>query len=74
MESINHTCIGASHIAENKVCQDYSISINLDGLCAAVVSDGHGGKRYFRSDVGSETACKITIDKLKSLLHILIKI
>lgn len=68
MESINHTCIGASHIAGNKVCQDYSMSINLDGLCAAVVSDGHGGKRYFRSDVGSETACKITIDKIKEFV------
>ena len=68
MESINHTCIGASHIAENKVCQDYSLSVNLDGLCAAVVSDGHGGKRYFRSDIGSETACKITIAKIKEFV------
>ena len=68
MESINHTCIGASHIAENKVCQDYSLSVNLDGLCAAVVSDGHGGKRYFRSDTGSETACKITIAKIKEFV------
>ena len=68
MESINHTCIGASHIAENKVCQDYSLSVNLDGLCAAVVSDGHGGKRYFRSDIGSETACQITIAKIKEFV------
>lgn len=68
MESINHTCIGASHIAEDKVCQDYSLSVNLDGLCAAVVSDGHGGKRYFRSDTGSETACKITIAKIKEFV------
>lgn len=68
MECINHTCIGASHIAEHKVCQDYSLSINLDGLCAAVISDGHGGKRYFRSDIGSETACKITIAKIKEFV------
>jgi len=69
MESINYTCIGASHITENKVCQDYSLSVNLDGLCVAVVSDGHGGKRYFRSDIGSKTACKITIAKIKEFVN-----
>lgn len=69
MESINYTCIGASHIAENKVCQDYSLSINATGLCAAVVCDGHGGKRYFRSDKGAEFAAKITDDKIKEFVE-----
>lgn len=69
MESINYTCIGASHITENKVCQDYSLSINADGLCAAVVCDGHGGKRYFRSDKGAEFAAKITGEKIKEFVE-----
>ena len=69
MESINYTCIGASHIAENKVCQDYSLSINTDGLCVAVVCDGHGGKRYFRSDKGAEIAAKITGEKIKEFVE-----
>ncbi len=69
MESINYTCIGASHITENKVCQDYSLSINADGLCAAVVCDGHGGKRYFRSDKGAEFAATITGEKIKEFVE-----
>lgn len=69
MESINYTCIGASHITDNKVCQDYSLSINSDGLCAAIVCDGHGGKRYFRSDKGAEFAAKITGEKIKEFVE-----
>lgn len=69
MESFNYTCQGASHIAENKVCQDSSLSINADGLCAAVVCDGHGGKRYFRSDKGAEFAAKITGEKIKEFVE-----
>ena len=26
-----------------------------NGIAVAVLSDGHGGNRYFRSDVGSKT-------------------
>ena len=69
MEAINHTCIGASHIDDNKVCQDYSLSINQGGLCAAVVCDGHGSERYFRSDKGAEFACKIAADKIKEFVN-----
>ena len=69
MKSINYTCQGASHIAENKVCQDYSLSINADGLCAAVVCDGHGDKRCFRSDKGAEFAATITGEKIKEFVE-----
>jgi hypothetical protein len=68
MEAINHTCIGASHIAGNKVCQDYSMAINQEGLCVAVVSDGHGSERYFRSDKGAEIACKISAEKINEFV------
>ena len=53
MECINFTCQGESHKADNKVCQDYSATLTERGLTVAVVCDGHGGNRYFRSDVGS---------------------
>lgn len=61
IDCINFTCQGESHKATNKVCQDYSYSkIYENGLAVAIVCDGHGGKRYFRSDIGSRLACEVT--------------
>lgn len=62
MKSLNHTCQGASHIVAGKVCQDASWSSTDDGVTIAIVSDGHGGARYFRSDVGSQMAVDATRD------------
>ena len=60
-ESIHFSCQGESHKATNKVCQDYSYSkIYEDNIVVAIVCDGHGGKRYFRSDVGARLAAEIT--------------
>lgn len=64
MDSINFSCQGASHIAVGKVCQDYSYSkVYENGNAIAIVCDGHGGKRYFRSDVGSKIAAEVTEKK-----------
>ena len=57
------TVIGASHQRKGKLCQDASLSssfISKDGeeLHLMVVSDGHGGERYWLSDVGSRLACE----------------
>lgn len=61
IDCINFTCQGESHKATNKVCQDYSYSkVYENGLAVAIVCDGHGGKRYFRSDIGSRLACEVT--------------
>ena len=68
MKAFNHTCIGESHIKSGKVCQDYSLTINLDGLTAAVVCDGHGSQRYFRSDVGAKFAAETTDDLMKEFV------
>jgi serine/threonine protein phosphatase PrpC len=58
---INFSCQGESHKATNKVCQDYSYSaVYENGLAIAIVCDGHGGQRYFRSDVGARFATEIT--------------
>lgn len=65
MDSINFSCQGESHIAAGKVCQDYSYSkVYENGNAIAIVCDGHGGKRYFRSDVGAKIAAEVTEQKV----------
>lgn len=53
-------CQGESHKATDKPCQDYSLSRATDDYTIAIISDGHGGTRYFRSDVGSRLLCEVT--------------
>lgn len=50
--------IGASHIKEGKVCQDYALSGKVRDYAYAIVCDGHGGNKYFRSDRGSRFAAE----------------
>ena len=69
MKSFNHTCIGESHIKSGKVCQDYSLTINSEQLTAAVVCDGHGSARYFRSEIGAKFAAEITADLIKEFVN-----
>lgn len=60
MDAISFSCQGESHIVSGKVCQDYSLSeISEDGFAMAIVCDGHGGKRYFRSDIGARIAAEV---------------
>lgn len=69
MDSINFSCQGESHIAAGKVCQDYSYSkVYENGNTIAIVCDGHGGKRYFRSDIGAKIAAEVTEQKVKDFL------
>jgi serine/threonine protein phosphatase PrpC len=56
--AFNITSVGASHIKKNKICQDCSASAEEDGFAYIVVSDGHGGDDYIRSDKGAEFAVK----------------
>lgn len=58
VSSLKHTCQGESHKATNKPCQDFSQAESQGALAVAIVSDGHGGARYFRSDKGSEIAVR----------------
>ena len=61
IQSYYFSCQGESHKADNKPCQDASFStVYDDGLAIAIVCDGHGGERYFRSDVGAKL-CKDAI-------------
>jgi len=53
-------CQGESHKATDKPCQDYSFCSQMATRTIAIISDGHGGTRYFRSDVGSRLLCEVT--------------
>lgn len=69
MDSINFSCQGQSHIAAGKVCQDYSYSKVYENVNAmAIVCDGHGGNRYFRSDVGAKIAAEVTERKISGFI------
>ncbi len=59
IKCFNSHCQGESHKATGKPCQDFSFSINTEGYAIAMVSDGHGGERYFRSDVGSKIVVEV---------------
>lgn len=72
IQAFNFHCQGESHKKnDNKPCQDYSISSAAEDIAIAIVSDGHGGDRYFRSHFGSEFLSKITKDSIIEtfLLH-----
>lgn len=65
----NQTVIGVSHLDEGKVCQDYSEYIAEENFSAAIVADGHGSKKHFRSDVGSKFAVEATASTLREFLR-----
>lgn len=59
-KAFNVSCQGESHKGTNKPCQDYSYSYTSPNLTIAIVCDGHGGERYFRSDVGARLCAEVT--------------
>jgi len=70
IESYSYSCQGESHKADNKPCQDASFSaVYDDGLAIAIVCDGHGGERYFRSDVGSRMATEVISESVKTFVE-----
>ena len=70
IESYSFSCQGESHKADNKPCQDASLSAVFDdGLAIAIVCDGHGGERYFRSDVGSRMATEVISESVKTFVE-----
>ena len=56
-----HSIIGASHTAKGTICQDWSAYHSTDNYAIAVVADGHGSKKHFRSAVGSKLAVEATL-------------
>ena len=62
INAFHYSCEGESHKAINKVGQDYSSTSIIDDLAVAIVCDGHGGDRYFRSNIGSQCAVDATLE------------
>ena len=62
--------LGASHVKDNKPCQDYSIAWRSEdsGAVVLIVCDGHGSDTYVRSDVGSRLAAEITLVAVKEFV------
>lgn len=60
--------IGASHIRRKLICQDASASEVYRNAYIAVVADGHGSRRHFRSDRGATIACRIALEKIRTFL------
>ncbi len=59
---------GRAHVANNTVCQDYSLADNIDNDCQVVcVADGHGSKEYIYSDVGAKLACELFVEMVRIL-------
>ena len=56
MEAIQSYCIGESHKDAGKPRQDCSLAESAGLFTIGVICDGHGGERYFRSDVGARAA------------------
>lgn len=75
MKGINviyHSCQGESHKSSGKPCQDASFAVNppKGRYAMAIVSDGHGGGRYFRSDKGSEIIVKVTKEAITEFIKV----
>lgn len=62
----NCSVIGASHVKKNIVCQDSSAYVAYDDFSVAVVADGHGSKKHFRSHIGSRMAVESAIDTIRN--------
>lgn len=69
IQNYHFSCQGESHKVDDKPCQDASFSaVYDDGLAIAIVCDGHGGERYFRSDVGSRMATEVITESVKTFV------
>ena len=60
----SQSVMGASHEKTGLVCQDSSAFKVADNYAIAVVADGHGSKKHFRSHIGSKYAVESTIEAI----------
>lgn len=67
--SFHKTAHGYSHIQRDQPCEDASASFRDESgrYFIAVVSDGHGQARSFRSAIGSRIAVDVTVRCLKEI-------
>ena len=67
-KAFNISVQGASHAKAEKVCQDASQSYSDENMAIAVVSDGHGGDKYMRSDRGAKFAAEIAMKAMQQFI------
>lgn len=67
--AFHETAIGESHVKVEKICQDASLSFEGEEYAVAIVCDGHGGWRYFRSDRGARIAVEESMNAIHELLE-----
>jgi hypothetical protein len=60
---------GADHIAKNLICQDAAAYKTTENYGIAVVADGHGSERHFRSDIGSKKAVQAAIETVDAFME-----
>ena len=60
---------GESYLHDGRVCQDSSASFSDECGTVAVVSDGHGGCDYVRSQIGSAMACEAAVKNIRRLFE-----
>ena len=71
-QGVHSTVIGDSHIRKGIVCQDSSGTVVTDKFAIAVVADGHGSAKHFRS-LPSKYNQEPHIHHNRYLLHSLIR-
>ncbi len=64
-KGFSYSVTGASHVVKNTVCQDSSSHFAAEDFSVAVVADGHGSKKHFRSNIGSQLAVESTLTVIK---------
>lgn len=67
-ECVNAVAQGFSHKAQGKPCQDFSGIVRKKNFAIISIADGHGGERYFRSEVGSRIAVEVAEVEFQKLL------
>ena len=72
---VTHACVrGSAHVRSGLPNQDAAQCIMIPGegsapaIAVAVVSDGHGGARHFRSQIGSSLAVSTAVDVVQAFL------
>ncbi len=58
---LNAHHIGKSHVQNGMLCEDFSATYSDDQVSIVVISDGHGDKNCFRSNIGARYACETAI-------------
>lgn len=67
-KGMNITVMGRSHEENGTICQDSSGYIVFPNYSVSVVADGHGSKKHFRSDKGSNFAVESSLETINEFL------